>query len=103
MKVLVFSMDQKTHNHVSSLNSTFFSYYWKGDASSVVKEESTGFRSAQFHIITNRKKEAVLGVLQEGYDVIFIDPDVAVLRDPLPYLIWDNVDYVHSLNKICPQ
>ena len=32
---------------------------------------------------------------------MFTDTDVALVRDPFPYLLWDNVDYVHSLNAIC--
>jgi hypothetical protein len=33
--------------------------------------------------------------------VLFTDTDVALIRDPFPYLLWKDVDYVHSLNVIC--
>jgi hypothetical protein len=59
------------------------------------------FRSKQFNIITARKKQAVLSIMKLGYDVLFSDTDVALVRDPLPYLFWQNVDYVHSLNAFC--
>ena len=42
------------------------------------------FRTKQFNSITNRKEEAVLSTLVLGYNVIFIDVDIAVIRDPLP-------------------
>jgi hypothetical protein len=41
--------------------------------------------------------------IYHGYSVIFIDMDIALFQDPLPYFLWKNVDYVHSLNQICPQ
>ena len=40
-------------------------------------------------------------VLKLGYDVFFIDPDVALIRDPLKYMLFKNVDYVHSVNLRC--
>ena len=101
LKVLVVSMDERTHKYVSSNMPSMTSLFWNGV--DVVQEASTEFRTQQFHVITNRKKEAVLGAMKLGYNAIFIDTDVAVLRDPLSYLIWDRVDYVHSLNKICPK
>jgi hypothetical protein len=36
-----------------------------------------------------------------GYDVIFADADIVIIRDPIPILLWKNVDYVHSVNAIC--
>jgi hypothetical protein len=100
-KVLVISLDQKTHNYVHEHIRHFYSYFFHGNG--VVHETSTEFRSAQFHIITNRKKEAILEIMKLGYDVLFADPDVALLRDPFPYVLWKNVDYVHSVNLICPK
>lgn len=63
--------------------------------------ESTDFRSKQFNLLTAKKKESVHDVMQLGYDVIFSDTDVAIVRDPIPRLLWKDVDYVHSLNAIC--
>lgn len=112
-KVLVFAMDAKAHdyiqNHMSS-DGNIFSYYLlragnatsNGGETETVKEASTEFRSSQFHIITNLKMEGVLRTMEAGYNALFIDPDVAVLRDPISYIFWRNVDYVHSLNWICP-
>jgi hypothetical protein len=66
-------------------------------------EYSADFGTKSFHFITLLKFEGVLQVLEANYNVIFIDPDIALLRNPIPYLIWKNVDYVHSLNWVCPQ
>ncbi len=61
------------------------------------------FRTAAFHTITTRKIEVVLQLLQLEYNVLFVDTDIALVRDPFPFLLWKNVDYAHSMNKICPQ
>lgn len=111
LKVLVFAMDRKTHEYVQkhmSSDGNMYSYLMgdeneDGGPKGVVAEASTEFRSQQFHIITVRKKQSVLRVLEAGYNAIFIDPDVVMQRDPINYLFWENVDYVHSLNWICPQ
>ncbi len=45
--------------------------------------------------------EVVGGALQLGYDVVFSDVDVALLADPIKYLFFEGVDYVHSDNLGC--
>eukprot|EP00605_Chrysophyceae_sp_TOSAG23-4_P001991 GSChrysophyteH1.ASY1.ANO1.2205.1 assembled CDS len=60
------------------------------------------YRTKQFHAVTTTKLSVTKVLLEMGYDVLFIDVDVALLRDPFPYLLWENVDYVHSVNKLCP-
>ena len=129
MKALFLAMDNDMHEYVShlaplpfihtsnSLNKTteetgwherqgeqenriFTSFLLKSNEGIILKTH-TGFHTPQFHLITVLKKAGVLALLQLGYHVLFIDLDVALLRDPLPYLIWSNVDYVHSMNKIC--
>lgn len=97
MKFVVFSLDQKTHDFIRQ-NTTMESIHVQNTG---VTESSAGFRSKQFNLISARKMEAVHDVLNLGYDVLFSDTDVAILRDPFPYLLWENVDYVHSLNVFC--
>ena len=97
IKFLVVALDKRTHEFIR-LNTSVDSIYMQY---ADVTEESTEFRSKQFNLITTRKKEAVHDVLKLGYDVLFSDTDVAIVRDPFPYLLWANVDYVHSLNCIC--
>jgi hypothetical protein len=45
--------------------------------------------------------EAVGAALKLGYDVIFSDVDIAVLRDPIDYLFLNQIDYTHSTNNGC--
>eukprot|EP01036_Dinobryon_divergens_P028204 gene28204-37108_t len=76
-------------------------YHMVGGAVGEVTTDPQKFRSKQFNLITARKKEAVHDILKLGYNVLFSDTDVAMIRDPLPYMLWENVDYVHSLNYWC--
>ena len=95
MKFLVIAMDEDAHEYISK-NTTMTSYLMKGGAS-----KSQKFRSAEFNVITATKKEAVHNILELGYNVLFSDTDVAMIRDPVPYMMWQNVEYVHSLNYMC--
>lgn len=102
LKFLVVALDAKVYQHLTK-HTTMHTYYMASgsDNTTTVTGDSTTFRSKQFNLITARKKEAVHDVLALGYDVLFSDTDVAILRDPMPYLLWKNVDYVHSLNAVC--
>ena len=98
MKYLVIALDKKAYQYLSN-NTSIVTYFLpsENDVTSAPQE----FRSRQFNIITTKKKEAVLTIMKLGYNVLFSDTDVAIIRDPFPYLIWNNVDYVHSLNAFC--
>lgn len=98
MKYLVIAMDKKAYEYLSA-NTSIVTYYMHSDNEITTAPQE--FRSKQFNIITTRKKEAVLAIMKLGYNVLFSDTDVAILRDPLPYMIWNNVDYVHSINAFC--
>jgi len=45
--------------------------------------------------------EAVGAALTLGYDVIFSDVDIAILRDPIDYVFMSGFDYMHSTNNGC--
>ena len=103
LKFLVIALDEKSHLYLSR-NTDIYSYHMVTDPSStgpIIEHQSAEFRSNQFNLITTRKKEAVHDILRLGYDVVFSDTDVAIIRDPMPYLLWNNVDYVHSVNIPC--
>lgn len=101
MKFLVFSMDRRAHEYISSKTDSV-SVFWRNE-NQIVHEAATEFRSQQFNIITNNKMQAVHKVLQLGFHVIFCDIDIAVVRDPVYHFRWENVDYMHSHNLICPR
>ena len=106
LKYLVISMELHTHYYLQRHG--MISYYLDapqntsnaGDDS--IHEQGSQFREKQFNLITNRKKKAVYDILALGYDVLFSDTDVIFRKDPLPYMLFKNVDYVHSLNMLCP-
>ena len=72
----------------------------------VVEEAAADYHTHGFHVITVRKIEAVVRVLQLGFDVLFIDSDVVLLRDPFPLLgaalAASKADYIFTSNKLCP-
>jgi hypothetical protein len=98
MKFLVISMDELVYK---SINTTMTSYLMVKDSDSVETTVSQSFRTPQFNLLSFRKIEVVQKILQLGYHVLFSDTDVAMIRDPLPYMLWGNVDYVHSINDQC--
>lgn len=100
MKYLVVTMDASAESFLNS-HTSMVTFPMLG--SNDIGTESSEFRSKQFNLITARKKAAVHSIMQLGYDVLFSDTDVALLRDPFPYLRWKNVDYVHSLNYHCDE
>ena len=103
LKFLVIALDEKSHHYLSR-NTDIYYYHMVNDGGStgpIIDHHSAEFRSDQFNLIVARKKEAVHDILLLGYDVLFSDTDVAIIRDPMPYLLWNNVDYVHSVNIPC--
>lgn len=100
---LVFALDGPTHaNLTSGINRQLFhSIYLQLPDEADTSMAASEFRTLDFNIITARKTIAVLSLLRLGMDVLFLDADVALLRDPRPYLFWNNVQYVHSLNYPC--
>ena len=109
MKALVFSLDEegyKAINHIhmagDGVDRALYAYSWKAGEGKV-EADNADFGSSQFHRVTLSKIEAALALMKLGYDVFVIDTDVALIRDPFPFLLWKNIDYVHSVNLICPQ
>jgi hypothetical protein len=100
LKFLVIAMDMQLHSYLTN-HTDMVSYFMSNGVAGEVTSEPVDFRSKQFNLITAKKKECVHEILMLGYDVLFTDTDVAMLIDPIPYLLWRNVDYVHSLNAVC--
>ena len=99
LKFLVFAFDDRIYSFLeprTDLNVVKFTHGTK------VGSEATYYRSKDFNIMSNRKFEATLEVLKLGYDLIFADPDVVIIDDPVPHVIYPGIDYAHSINKFCP-
>ena len=109
MKALVFSYDLKLHDFINrntNENQTIFSYYYVPD-------------NHTYHNLSNPNLFYIQMALKLNYDVFFMDTDsklcsfsccfylififclVAVVRDPLPSILYNNVDYVFTKDKIC--
>ena len=103
LKFLVVAMDPKAYQHLTNQTNMFVYYMPIGsdNTSESVTSDSVTFRSKQFNLITQRKKEVVHDILALGYDVLFTDTDVAIIEDPIKIISLKNVDYVHSLNAVC--
>lgn len=94
------------HSHYYLNTHGFLSYYLDHNSSAAfveddVGESAAGFGSNLFKTVTYRKIRAVYELLELGYDVVFTDTDIAYLNDPMPYLLFQNVDLVHSYNGMC--
>jgi hypothetical protein len=100
IKFLVVSMDQQAHSYITN-RTNMISYYAGAGRVGEVGGGNMQFRSREFNILTAKKKEAVHDILKLGYSVLFSDTDVVMLQDPFPYLLWKNIDYVHSINAVC--
>jgi len=100
MKFLVIAMDKQAYNYLTN-HTSMHTFFMTGGSIGEVTGLPQEFRSKQFNLITAKKKEIVHDILMLGYDVLFSDTDVAMIRDPLPYMIRINVDYAHTLNYMC--
>ena len=100
-KYLVMALDKKAYDHLSEKTSIPVHYLDIGAEG--ISFASQIFRSEQYNAIVMQKVHATLLLMQLGYDVLFCDPDVAVVTDPIPYLLWNNVDYVHTFSDRCTE
>jgi len=104
-RALLFSLDPEMHKYALAMTTKdrtvdeplLYSYLWGTNIKKVAE-----WRTPAFHAITTAKLEVVLSLLRWQYDVLFVDADVALIRDPFPYLMWKNVDMAYSVNQICP-
>lgn len=103
LSYVVFSLDNSSHSILTNATNIqqFHSVYLRIPGETDASLTASEFRTLDFNIITARKTVAVLSLLRLETDVLFLDADVALLRDPRPYIFWDNVHYVHSLNYPC--
>jgi hypothetical protein len=100
IKFLAVSMDQQAHDYLSN-RTDIVSYNAGAGRVGEVGGGNVEFRSKEFNILTAKKKEVVHDILRLGYSVLFSDTDVVMVQDPMPYVLWRNVEYVHSINAIC--
>ena len=98
LKFLFLSLDKKTYDYVSRIPDMYPITFDK-----VIIEDSVTFLSKPFNILTRAKMGISYEALRLGYDVLFMDTDVVVIRDPIPMMRWNYIDYVFAVNKFCPE
>lgn len=96
---LVISLDERIHKHITSMGMT--SYYFH-EHEGKVSERAAVFRDTQFNLISNLKIKSVQMILQLGYDVLFSDPDIAIVNNPIPLMFSFPYDHVFSTQSIHP-
>lgn len=98
---VVFSLDSLAAASLEQKANVINSFHLQIPGEKDASVNASEFRSLDFNIITARKIYAVHQLLLRGLDVLFLDVDVTLLREPFEYLLWKNVHYVHSLNYNC--
>ena len=68
-----------------------------------INEVSQQLGELGMRMLSYRKQEAIYEVLRLGFDVIFADLDVIFFRNPVPFLLWKNIDFVASVDTECPR
>lgn len=102
MEPLIISVEPKAHEFITQkTNYTSHLINTKLRLNDTIESDSAGWRSRQFSLISNLKIVAAVEIMKLGYHVLFADPDVVILDNPMPYLFWKNMDYVHSMNVPC--
>ena len=105
MKFLTFALDSKLFEETRDIEDMHVLHYnLSGINTSDIEDMSRQheFRQGFFNEITIRKLRAAYSVLARGYNILFSDTDVAIVNDPISYLLSKKVDYAHSINDVCP-
>jgi hypothetical protein len=96
MKILAIALDTEAH---ALLKDYAYSFHYTGSLTPETTGQVAKYGEKQFIDICIRRIEAIVEILQLGYSVLFLDVDVAVLRDPIPLLQWTHIDWVLSVDK----
>lgn len=97
LKFVTFAFDKKTYKYLKTVPRVYPIYF-----NLHASEGNIEFRKGDFSKISVGKFRAVHAAMKLGYNVIFSDPDVVLLRDPIPiFQASPNIDYMHSLNARC--
>ncbi|PNH09311.1 hypothetical protein TSOC_004077 [Tetrabaena socialis] len=69
------------------------------DAEHTAATGSFGFHSEGFNSLGFAKIKYILNGLSAGHDVVFLDTDIVLLRDPLPHFLSRGGDLLGSMEK----
>jgi hypothetical protein len=100
LRFLVMSMDEKLHHYIEQ-HTSMVSYLLHAGAVGNTSSDIQNYGNPSYHRITYKRTEAVYDVLTYGYDVLMIEVDIAIVRDPMPYILHPGIRYVHQMNTLC--
>ncbi|GLI61986.1 hypothetical protein VaNZ11_004553 [Volvox africanus] len=69
------------------------------DAQHTAATGSFSFHDTGFNSLGFAKVKYILNGLSAGHDVVFLDTDIVLLRDPVPYLLRHGADLFGSMEK----
>jgi hypothetical protein len=109
MKYLVFALDSRSFDFLSSvssppssLNRSSMSVYYNSSFFHV-SSSSLDINTVDYNYLSKVKFTLVSLLLSLGYNVLFADTDIAMLKDPFPFFVTEDesIDVFHSSDEIC--
>lgn len=100
IRFLVLAMDIRLKNYLAE-HTNMVSYLLRAGAVGNVTSNASSWQSMDYYTVVNKKTEAVYTVLSHGFDLLFAEVDIAIVRDPFPYLNYPDMHYIHSVNLFC--
>jgi hypothetical protein len=94
--VLAIALDAEAHDQIKGLAP---SVHYVGSRTPETTGAVSRFGDRSFIDICIRRIEAIADVLRLGYNMLFLDVDIAMLRDPMPILAWNSADWSLSVDK----
>ncbi|GIL79167.1 hypothetical protein Vretimale_16708 [Volvox reticuliferus] len=76
-----------------------YSHHCVRDAEHAAGKNSLGFHTDGFNALGFAKIKYILNGLSAGHDVMFLDADIIMLRDPLPYFYDHGADIYAMMEK----
>lgn len=100
IRFLVMALDPSLQSHLSR-NTAMVSYLLRPGEIGDISSEPHLPHTPHHYQMAAKRTEAVYTVLAHGYDVLYSDVDIALVRDPFPYLLYSDMQFVHTVNSVC--
>lgn len=99
LSMLVLALDRISHRKFKQLNVP--SYFVHGNTSFEITPEKSSWAQNNYNNIMIRRLEGLVSILSLGYNIVFIDTDVVFLQDPIPKLMYANIDWTAATEEQC--
>ncbi|EFJ49793.1 hypothetical protein VOLCADRAFT_117113 [Volvox carteri f. nagariensis] len=97
-RVVLVAWSQDAMKACQALQATY-NHQCVRDAQHTAATGSFVFHDTGFNSLGFAKVKYILNGLSLGHDVVFLDTDIVVMRDPLPYLLVHDADLFGSMEK----